>query len=183
MDYKDFIKMYWSQYCLYEKEFMDTSDYVMIDRNNYATFSNQYLKLFVAICSEIDSISMIIAKYVCEEITTYSNIIKKIAYIKTIEPNLNNIRVTTKFPITDEINIVPFCNFDEEKVAPWWQVYNSVKHARTDESSEGRANYMSANLMNVLNAISALYILNCVLYERIDDDKKPELNSQIFKLP
>jgi hypothetical protein len=51
----EFIKIYWLQYKLLEKRMIELSDYVSIDKKNYSTFSNQFIFLFLTICSEIDS--------------------------------------------------------------------------------------------------------------------------------
>ena len=55
-----FFKVYWRQYKLLEHELIKTDDYVWIDRDNYDTFSNQYMKLLLTICSEMDSIAEVL---------------------------------------------------------------------------------------------------------------------------
>lgn len=68
MTKNEFIKVYWRQYLLLEKEFLNTSDYVSIDQENYSTFSNQYLKLLLAVCSEMDSIAEVLCKEKMNEV-------------------------------------------------------------------------------------------------------------------
>ena len=54
---REIIKIYWQQYLLLEKRMIELSDYVAIDRKNYATFSNQFISMYLIICSEIDSVA------------------------------------------------------------------------------------------------------------------------------
>ena len=48
---REIIKIYWQQYLLLEKRMIELSDYVAIDRKNYATFSNQFISMYLIICS------------------------------------------------------------------------------------------------------------------------------------
>lgn len=178
-----FTKMYWSQYLLYEKEFLSSADYVMIDKLNYPVFSNQYVKLLLGICSEIDSIT----SAMCDEIgddeqgRRYVNIIQKMSALKKNIPSLLNTRVKTIYPYS-VINIVPFASFSENGASKWWQDYNALKHSRASEKENGRFNYQSANLDNVLTSLSALYILNCSLSTTIQSDMEISRESKIFEI-
>lgn len=60
----DFYKHYWNYYLTLEQDFINTEDYAAIDTINEHTYSNQYLKLYQAICSEID----VVAKCYCKQI-------------------------------------------------------------------------------------------------------------------
>lgn len=55
------VRNYWNYYLELESEFFQTKRYVEFDKNNYETFSIEYLKLFEAICSEIDVVGKYIA--------------------------------------------------------------------------------------------------------------------------
>lgn len=55
------IKNYWNYYIELENEVLETRKYVEFDVSNYKCFSIEFLKLFQAICSEIDTLGKHIA--------------------------------------------------------------------------------------------------------------------------
>ena len=59
--YESFIKHYWQYYRELEDEIIATRRYVDFDQGNFSTFSVEYLKLYQAICSEIDVLGKAIA--------------------------------------------------------------------------------------------------------------------------
>ncbi len=183
MNRKDFIKMYWKQYLLLEKEFIATDDYVTIEKINYDTYSNKYLSLLLAVCSEIDSLSAEVCKLGGDKIS--QGFRNKLNIITIHYPKILECGVDMKFPWGIE-NIKPF-QFKDESLE-WWKAYNDVKHQRTEKNAGNRYNYTKANLKNVLSAIAALYIIECVLYEGIeydlgDDDDLDNytMESKLFK--
>ena len=60
------ISSYYRKYCSYyqtlEADFVATERYLTIDEDNFFAFSNEYIKLIQAICSEVD----VVAKYLCK---------------------------------------------------------------------------------------------------------------------
>ena len=58
----EFLRRYWDYYLLLEKDFLDTERYLSIDAVNFNAFSNEYIKQYQTICSEID----VIAKSFCK---------------------------------------------------------------------------------------------------------------------
>lgn len=52
--FKQFVRDYWSYYRELEDDFLTTRKYVSFVPANYSTFSIEYLKLYQAVCSEID---------------------------------------------------------------------------------------------------------------------------------
>lgn len=56
-------------------------------------------------------------------------------------------------------------------VPSWWSSYNKVKHHRTERDGSGNINYSKANLKNICEAISALYILEMLALEISIDNK------------
>lgn len=163
----DFLKVYWKQYRLMEREFVLTDDYVSIDKDNYDTFSTQYTKLLLTICSEIDSIVEVLCSLHEDRIP--KGIKNKLDALIEEYPNLKNYRVNTRYPY-DIKNISPLVKFSDS-VSDWWQAYNMIKHNRLGSNEAGRFNYTKANLKNVLYAIAALYILNRNLYDSLEGDK------------
>lgn len=52
--FEQFVYEYWSYYRELEDDFLATRKYVSFDSANYQTYSIEYLKLYQAVCSEID---------------------------------------------------------------------------------------------------------------------------------
>lgn len=182
----EFYKLYWRQYQLLEKEVLDTDAYVTIEGKNSAAFSAQYVKLFLNLCSEIDTLAeqlreMIAEKHEdCDIDTKGPTILKKIAAVKIEFEKLGEMYVITKAQYDSWKNI-PFLKFDDTSSDSWWRDYNLVKHYR-NEMMEGsnKYNYEKANLKNTLKALSAFYLL-CCLTNQFLDENAPDLKSEIFE--
>ena len=180
MDKTTFIRHYCANYRILEDKVIDSSDYVSIDRNNYATFSSNYIFLFLSICSEIDSLA---GEY-CNIITSDSDvnwggIVNKIDLIISKHPNLRNKRIDTKDPFEKQ-SFVPFTKI-EENTTSWWTDYNKIKHNRTEKDSSGRYNYQKANLKNILHAIASLYILLLLIGKEFGFDNTSPITSKLFQ--
>ncbi|MDE5763379.1 MAG: hypothetical protein K2I00_00210 [Ruminococcus sp.] len=159
MNEKNFIKIYWQQYKLLEKRMIELSDYIEIHPTNYAAFSNQLISMYLVICSEIDSIAdeLCFLLGVTDKKERFG-INNKISKILENYNNLKNWKCVVKISY-ESISLVPFAKFDDNQSSDWWQSYNKVKHFRAEKDNNGRYNYQSANLKNVLFSLSALYLL------------------------
>lgn len=51
---KAFIKSYWEYFLEIEEQFLESKKFVAFDNVNSKTFSIEYLKLYQAVCSEIN---------------------------------------------------------------------------------------------------------------------------------
>ena len=186
MNKEEFYKLYWRQYQLLEKELLDTDDYVTINNKNSAAFSAQYVKLFLNLCSEIDTLADQLRKMIKERYedldinTKEQTILKKIAAVKIEFEKLGEMYVITKEQYDSWKNI-PFLKFDDDSSDSWWRDYNLVKHYR-NEMMEGsnKYNYEKANLKNTLKALSAFYLL-CCLTNKFLDENATDLKSEIFE--
>lgn len=180
--YKEYIKNYWRYYKELENELLSVRKYIEFHEDNFNTFSIELLKLYQAVCSEIDVIGNAIAHEIDDSFKPEDkkNNIYKWWYIVQNEPYLNRDKAINDVEVAlmDEVDIKPWAGFRVEryrdrkgsvryktadnKGSPiWWDSYNSVKHSRTftAESGDGKINYSKANLGNVCNAFAALYIL------------------------
>jgi len=181
MNREQFIKLYWRQYLSIEKDFLKTEEYVSIDKKNYSTFSNAYSKLFLTICSEIDSLSVEFSQMVKNDYDTESdikanNIIKRIDTIKTAYPRINTYRVITKKEY-DELSFAPFAKLSKDNMSDWWHDYNEFKHRRTGKTATGQPFYEKACLKNVITSLAALYLL-CYLADKYFEDNKNEVECE-----
>ncbi len=176
MNKEEILKLYYSQYQLLEKRLIELSEYVTIHPSNYSTFSQQFISIFLSICSEIDSLLDEFCKIILQnDKNKTSGIIDKIKTIISRYPNLKNLQVQTKFPF-ERISRTPFCKFEPKQPSSWWSDYNKVKHNRTEQAENGRYNYQKANLKNVLDSMAALYVLICKFKEHLNENMLIESN-------
>ena len=198
MKIADFLKSYWSHYVLLEKDFLETQRYLEIDEFNAKAYSNEYLKQYQSICSEIDvfckefckildstSTAENIHHYCKYIIDSYNDFADKKIYVrawqKDIQPWLNwNYKINTNKNGVSKVSSTP---------PKWWTIYNKVKHQRTTAmSSYGNIPfYKHANQENIVNALGALFILETTCFSLLSQQAGKMLNvplpfSQVFEM-
>lgn len=185
----EFCKYHWEYYLVLEKDFLQTERFISFDLGknylydkkgctNYGNsmcFSNEFIKQYQSICSEID----VILKTICKEINNKSKAKEIKGYTNEVLkkwPGITNQKVAMKY-----IELIPFMNWSLQPYnsPDWWTPYNNVKHKRIK-------NYKEANLKNVLNSLAALYILEHYLVKYIGDRDStydvPNDISQLFEM-
>ena len=169
------ISSYYRKYCSYyqtlEADFVATERYLTIDEDNFFAFSNEYIKLIQAICSEVD----VVAKYLCKCIDSDFSGSTFPEYCKCIlDSNPLFVRANVGIQKMNSIFLAPWVDWKyEEKInrkknkhieatnPEWWTKYNKIKHSRTSiDTSNNKEYYISANQKNTLNALAALFVLN-----------------------
>lgn len=189
MNRDEFCKYHWEYYLVLENDFIGTERYVSfelgdnylydgrtnVESGNSMTFSNEFIKQYQAICSEVD----VILKSICKELNNPSANNMKSGYTPTI---LNQwSAIPTQRVKFKDIELQPFANWKQEpyQSPDWWAPYNDVKHERVD-------NYRSANLKNVVNALAGLYVLEKYFVKYIGDRDHdmdvPNNVSRIFEM-
>ena len=102
MTREEFCKCHWEYYLVLEKDFLKTEPYVSFELGdnylynsdsvenpeNSLTFSNEYIKQYQAICSEVD----VILKSICKELGDVSSR-DMLRYTNTILTNWNSIKM------------------------------------------------------------------------------------------
>jgi hypothetical protein len=199
IDMQIFLNQYWEYFIVLENEFNDTEKYLTIDEDNYKSFSVEYAKLMQTICSEIDVLSKEYCRFLNEDYK--ADTIAKYAYIITENRNdiLNQEVLLIKkkhlifkpwenwqYTINTDKNGIERVNGTPPK---WWTMYNKIKHERTTFSKSLNKHFFKfANQENVLNALSALFILEMYFYKdivlEISDDYPlyPNERSKIFDM-
>ena len=186
MTREEFCKCHWEYYLVLEKDLLKTEPYVSFELGdnylynsnrvenpeNSLTFSNEYIKQYQAICSEVD----VILKSICKELEDASSRDMP-GYTNTILTNWNSIKAQKVKMKTIELQ--PLLNWEKEpsyKAPDWWQPYNRVKHERL-------LNYREANLKNVVNALAGLYVLENYFVKFIGDrDHEIDVPNDVSKL-
>ncbi|MEI7728349.1 MAG: hypothetical protein WCO56_02210 [Verrucomicrobiota bacterium] len=139
---------HWDYFLALCDDVQKTGRYVEIASENHHAFSVEFVRLLLAIGSEID----VVAKQLCIKISPSSK-----------AANINEYRaeLTAKYPAfsTVSVNIsratialVPWVAWAKGQNPVWWQYYNNVKHQR-------HRYYKEANQLNTLNSLAGLFVL------------------------
>lgn len=194
----EFIQRYWKYYLMLENNFLETEQCLAIDELNFKAFSNEYIKQYQTICSEID----VIAKSYCKETdsTFRENAIN--AYCKCVTDN-NSDFVERKVRLKDRnIELFPWKDWTyttetqtngNTKIVSnnpdWWQKYNKIKHNRTTTNNEtGLPYYKLANQKNVLHSLAALFQLELYYFRKlqqthfVNEADMPAPPSKLFEI-
>ena len=180
----EFIKLYWKNYILIEREFIKTLEFVELSEDNANTYSNAYLKLMLELGSEIDVVMGTLVKLLCNR--NGFGINNRINALKSSMEDFCTQQVIIEK--TGKV-LVPWGECDESEKSPsWWKVYNKIKHERNHIftiDSEKKEAYKFANQKYVIVASTALYQLLINLYIQLDSNNKkiaPIPGSKIFKM-
>lgn len=165
MTREEFCERHWGYYLILEKDFLEIERYISFELgNNYLytnaskktkaidnskCYSNEFIKQYQIICSEVD----VVLKSICEEINVGSTADKMEDYTEEILNEWSDI-VNQKVKVRG-IELQPFMNWSRKpqyKSPDWWTPYNGVKHKRLQ-------NYKKANLKNTMNSLAGLFIL------------------------
>lgn len=200
-DLKQFIKSYWDYFLELEEQFIETKRFVAFDKANAKSYSIEYLKLYQAVCSEIDVVGKEIAAAINPHFKIDNNTnIKKWGYEIQIKfPNIKNIVIL----FNDEDNLQPYKDWeyekcttvdkngkernglkikDDKKTIQWWRNYNAIKHRRIG-LVEGTKNFQLANQSNLILALSALFILEMLYITSFSECEQTKINkSKLFSM-
>ncbi len=173
--------LYW-KYCLYIEHNLEvTSQYVEICENNYSTYSNEFAKIILLACSEID----VICKLLCKEIDSgilfderNSNIRTYTSIILNRFPNIPDCELSNKL---EHVMITPFTNWSNNpyNTPEWWKDYQNIKHQR-------HQHFNKATLRNTLYSVAGLIILELYLYRIVSNkpyacpDERPKILGDEF---
>ena len=206
LSFKEIRDIYWKYYISLEKQFIETERYVEFDYDyNGKTYSMEFMKLFQAVCSEIDVVGKKLAQCINSSFkpNKYTGINEWWFHVSNAFPCLND----NKYCLFEKKELQPWANYvvienpnkkgkrfilneairPKGSLPPWWNDYNSVKHNRTGEKEKNKRtpNYTNANLKNLLISFSALYSLETLLMEygfsEEDSTISTELESRLFK--
>lgn len=163
MTIQEFKRDYLRQYCLIEKDFANTMDYVSISPNNYATFSPAYLKILLSIGSEID----VLKDFVCKSLNT------DMKHFNQVQPDFHSVAVEVR---SENMLLTPWdCG---TPFPTWWTAYNEVKHNRNESATKfdpSKKYFEYANLENVLSALAGLYALELLAYKIVADSNSEKV--------
>lgn len=201
MTFKEARDEYWKYYISLEEQFVDTRRFVEFDYiNNGKTYSMEYLKLFQAVCSEIDVVGKVLASTVDPSFipTKKTGINEWWFHIMAVDSAIesktrslfgeNDIQPWKNFRVIINSNpkakryILDETRAPKAKTPFWWTDYNSVKHNRTGQFHKNSTNYAKANLRNLFYAFAALFILEEKLMEMNINSKEDRISTDLERL-
>lgn len=168
MNREEFCKLHWNYYLALEKDFLDTERYVsfdlgdnylytsqtVTDYGNSNTFSNEFIKQYQAICSEVD----VVLKSICKELGN---------------ANLVNIKQYT------ELVLRQGWKSNQYNSPNWWKQYNDVKHERLENFRKANLK----NVVNALAGLYTLELyLVKFIGDRDHERDVPNDISKLFEL-
>ena len=183
-----FEQHYWDYYIELEESLLQIRKYVSFSKKNFNTFSIEILKLYQAVCSEIDVIGKELARIANPEFKTAdkkNNIYKwwyEIQDTLFVEEKLDifaepsNIELYKyQCRLSNDISFTPWKNFHVDqyydkkavlryklsegcKLPKWWHDYNQVKHNRAS-FVEGSSNETNYCKANFGNLCAAFAAL------------------------
>ena len=144
---------HWQYFIALEADFAQTTNFVELVEDNFATYSIAYVKILLSASSEIDVVFRVIAAELGIE-----------APLKSIKDHREMMlrrypkfhRVNVQIPRYD-LALRPWASWEKEDSPSWWQAYNNVKHHRN-------SNYPDANLRNALDSVAGLFAALLYLY-------------------
>lgn len=173
MTRKELSQKYWKYYLMLEKRFIDSMEYVELNKDNYNAFSNSYALLIQAIGAELDTVFKEFCGFNTSDkktITNYAQCILKKA------PDIVNQKI---FLQEYDIEIKPFQTWNVTQAAQtlqWWTAFTELKHNRYDQ-------FKQANQKNVLNILGALYLVEMMcLKEATENTKELDVFDESSKL-
>jgi len=159
---------YWSYYLSIEEMFKKTNQYVSHSNENQKTYSDEFAKIILLSCSEIDSLLKIVCKY--KEIPNNGKNYNMVSYSKAlikVEEIHNWAFATSPMTSIKEFGIIvyPFKDLNTCKKhggLSWWEDYQKLKHNRLSNAEVG-------NLYNASCSLVAHYMILRIMIDFLDE--------------
>ncbi|AZQ43791.1 hypothetical protein [Nonlabens ponticola] len=144
---EDLSMKYWDYFCALEYDLKIASRYIDFTEDNFSSYSIEFTRLLLSSCAEID----VILKHICKKLTSSSKADNIYKYQKDLIIKLPDLFTESVFIGSNLNPIKPYEGWSSSKAPNWWTIHNKVKYERNEF-------YYEANLKNVLESISALFI-------------------------
>jgi hypothetical protein len=168
--------LFWPIYKQLEKEFMELSYFISIDRAQLKVYSIRIADLILRIVSECENLARELCKREKVHFKDKNGKKREIVYFNEYIDKLDDIfdlyskSVYFKFENVRDIafydSLMPFhttkmkIKGKEKAILNWYDAYNKVKHDRLK-------NIKVANLGNLIEGLAALFILNIYYQDRV----------------
>lgn len=161
---------YWNYFLALESDLERLSRYVEFNDDNFNAYSIEMVHLLLAAASEID----VVAKQNCAIIAPREkaeNIKDYCAIFISSLPEIKEINISIP---RYNLEFTPWSYWSCDKSPEWWTAYNNIKHQR------GKY-FKQANLKNVLDAISGLFVILLLLYRNQSKETKLTSIPMLFR--
>lgn len=148
--------LHWNYFLALEQDIIRLSRFIELDKDNFATFSPEITKIYLASASEFDIVSKNICLMYCEGEGDYDKLGGRYTCMKEKMHLFKEEVFIHKY----DLSFKPFEDWSLGQAPAWWTKYNKVKHHRD-------SNYRDGNLGNCLNCMSGLF-LACIEYSTYD---------------
>jgi len=145
----------WNYFLALESDLQKITRYVEFVEDNFSTYSLEMAHLILAACSEID----VVCKEICKLENPNASAANIVQYKNIITMKFPSIGSMKSFIPRYGLEFCPWDNWLGNESPHWWKSYNNIKHDRN-------VNFSQSNLKNTLNSMSALFILNLILYRQ-----------------
>lgn len=174
MTRKEFLQHYWRYYLVLEEKFKNTLNYVELDWQNGAAFSNEYALLLQSIGAELDNFLKVYCGFSSQDRKSMNDYC---GIVLNDYPDIVNQKIL--IPERD-MEFQPYQGWNTGSPAQslvFWDSFCRIKHSRY-------ANIQAANQKNVLYILAALYLLEMKYLSKIANDEPdvPDNKSGLFEL-
>jgi hypothetical protein len=147
------IPLHWNYFFSLEDDVLSLSRWIELCADNESVYSIELARLLMTASAEAD----VVAKALCKSVSPDSRASSINAYQKVLLPIFPHLpQAAVSIPRFGQ-RMSPWENWASADTPPdWWTANNKVKHHRA-------SNFSDANLKNVLNSISGLFILLILL--------------------
>jgi len=145
---------HWNYFLSVEADLERLSRFIEFDYRNNQCFSAENTRILNTAAAETD----VVCKQICRALDSHSSASSIYTYCKAIVPAFPIIpRFEVLLP-WHGLQLMPWENWETNRVPEWWTAYNKLKHHRDTE-------YHRASLKNVLNAVAGLFVVCLYLYK------------------
>ena len=145
-----------SYYQAFEKDIEQVSRFIEINPDNFKVYSVELTRLYLSICSEVD----VAMKVLCSLVAADEKPKNMTGYIGILKRECSSMLSHSVNLVGFNMSLEPWKELEHGDQLTWWTEHNKVKHHRMEH-------FKKANLLNVLNSLSALYVINVyILFEQ-----------------
>jgi len=159
-------EMYWSYYLSIEEMFRRTSQYISHTEDNQHAYSDEFTKIILLSCSEVDSLLKLLCS--CKGVSKKGKYYNMSMYADVLQ-NTKDIKeyayCTQSSTVSHGVIVFPFkeiCTTKQYGGLSWWSDYQSLKHNRLLNAKKG-------NLFNATSAVVAQYLILRFLIDFLDE--------------
>lgn len=177
MSHDEFENQCWNYYLFLEEKFLHATQFVYLSKYNFTCYSHEFVNLLIITSIEFENIVKIIYRHT-NGLDQSEKFNKPICnyYSEAIVP-LFKLLEEGDTPLiklnSQHVSFSPLVEFGKHRT--WWSKYNDVKHSKT-------TNFRKANMWNVLNALSAVFAIDCLFLKCLATTPvdAPVLSSKLF---